>query len=158
MRRSKGIPEDTWRCKERPIFIKSNTSQSHVASSDGRDLSRFQDRGAPRGHTVIIRSPSDGHDSPRSSSHLGDAWTSMKRPIVIRWVTRGALWRVRSSSYIGKIKTRSRRDRGPIVARSWPRLKRNQGQFTANSGATTSSIETASTTPSNRTHDRIKWP
>ena len=49
-------------------------------------------------------------------------------------------------------------DRGPIVERSWPRLKWNQRQFTANLGATTSSIETPPTTPSNCAHDRIKWP
>ena len=45
-----------------------------------------------------------------------------------------------------------------IDARWWLRLKRNQGQFTANSGTTTSSIETAPTMPTNRAHDRIKWP
>ena len=45
-----------------------------------------------------------------------------------------------------------------IDAQSWLRLKRNQGQFTANSRATTSSIETALMTPAIHSHNRINRP
>ena len=83
------------------------------SSSDGHISSRFHDRGALRGHMVIARSPLDGHDNPPSSSHLGEAWNALDRPISIRSVP--------PSDDGGKqtpIATRSRSDRDAIVTRS----------------------------------------
>ena len=50
---------------------------------------------SPRGTTrsarslssQIVRSPSDGHKDPRSSSHLGDTWNALERSISIGWAT-----------------------------------------------------------------------
>ena len=94
------------------------------SSSDGHTPSRFHDRGARRGHTVIARSPSDGHENLRSSSHLGEAWNALDRPISIGWAM--------PADHGGKqdpITTRSRSDRDTIVARS----SRHRGQDQARS-------------------------
>ena len=72
---------------------------------DGRDLSRSE---ALRGHIAIARSPSDRHDTPRSSRHLGDAWNSLDRSI--------SIGRQRLSMTHGR-GSRSRFDRGPIALR-----------------------------------------
>ena len=163
-RRSKGVPDDTWRHEESLIFIKSNTSRSHdlhrsVQSSlnqthcnrtifighgfigrsrsfaisgsgstawthcdhpisirrttmdssrvhDCEDHHRTVDQNLHqedrKAHLLTCgrkwrvrlssnvqsrsaaRSPSNGHDSPRSSSHLGDEWNFPERRISIR--------------------------------------------------------------------------
>ena len=84
------------------------------------DLHRIAAIFCDRRQCVIARSSSDGHDTLRSSSHLGNAWSSLERPISIR---------SRSSSDGGKqdlIATRSWFDRNAIMAlrhgdqvRSW---------------------------------------
>ena len=127
------------------------------------------------------RSRSDGHSEARSSSLHGDARSARfpsdcledswkKSTIAVRSSRdRGSFSaesRPRSfqlvahdrTAVVWELRSRSTRDSGPITARSWLRLKQKEGQFTANSGATTSSIETAPKMPSNHAHDRIKWP
>ena len=93
-------------------------ASSEVASSDGHNPSRFPDWGARRGHTVIARSPSDGHDNLRSSSHLVEVWKALDRLISIGWATPAD----------------DSRKQDPIATRSWsdPRaimvmLERNHG-------------------------------
>ena len=101
-------------------------------------------RGAPRGCVQSVgsssnaqsrsdaRSPSDGHDSHRSLSHLGYASNFLEHRIAIRQPPQVDQSELKSN--VGKMKTRSRCDRGPITMRSWPdhhaivaTIKRNHG-------------------------------
>ena len=108
----------TWMCRSSP---------------DGHTPSRFHNRGARRGHTVIARSPSDSHDNPRSSSHLGEAWNALDRLISIRWATpadddgKQDPIATRSRSDREAIMARSSRNRGHDQAQSQPPPSRNQG-------------------------------
>ena len=86
-------------------------------------------------HPISIRGPQFGPTfiSPwrrvelSEASHLhrmGHSWRSLARQIFIR---------LRPSSDSRKIKVRSRRDRGPIAARSWPPLSVIMASFIAES-------------------------
>ena len=97
-----------------------------VASSDGRDPSRFRDRGAPRGTSWSAGSPSDGrrkwikeimgHDSHDLARSDGHELTSF----LLTVETRGSFWSVGSSSN-GRRPWRNliaRSDRPPYLIRS----------------------------------------
>ena len=64
----KPISFSSWRRMDHQIFIKA----------DNRDLR------LTRRLVGTVRSSSDDQDALRSSSHLGDAWTSLERPISIK--------------------------------------------------------------------------
>ena len=59
------------------IFISVKAARS---PSDGHDKPRFSSHRGGRG---IARSSSHGHDDPRLSSHLGDTWNAGDGPIFI---------------------------------------------------------------------------
>ena len=103
-------------------------ASSDDASSDGCDLSRFRDRGAPRGHTGSsdLHQTGDaseihgGVGSIRSSSRSADTWTKMARSIVIKYAIE-----ISQAIFIGRLKdqdliaTRSWSYHDEIVTRSW---------------------------------------
>ena len=125
------------RSRSLAISVARGLTWMHRSSSNGHTTYQFRDRGARRGHTVIARSPSDGHDNPPSSSHLGEAWNALDRPISIGWATpaddggKQAPIATRSRSDRGAIVTRSSRDRGHDQARSQPPPSRNQGYISS---------------------------
>ena len=130
---------------------------------DGRDPSRSE---ALRGHIATARSPSDGSDlhltlamrgllwnvrspSSRDLHRTAESKTRSRRDrghdqprsrllqrrikqSILPTESDGDRWSINIT-----IDARSCPDRVAIVARSWLPLKWNQGEFTANSGATT---------------------
>ena len=64
----------------RMALIQSRSTSEHKASLDGRDLSRFQQSGPPRGHIVMVRSPLDRQ---KVREVFVDAWKPHEHPIVI---------------------------------------------------------------------------
>ena len=113
--RSKWISWRAYLVTRRHIMIAR--SPSSVASSDGRDLSRFQNRGAPHGHIMIIRSSSD-------EQH----WIHCERTIVefiIRGLHRTVDRERHQRIFLGRWidideQRQSTRDRGSIMVGSWP--------------------------------------
>ena len=104
-------------------------SQSLAISGSGRTAWTHGD------HSISIRGPRFApifislwrrvELSGASDLHrMGNAWSSLARQIFIK---------LRSSSDGGKIKTGSRRDRGSIAGRSWPRSSTIMGSFIAES-------------------------
>ena len=67
----------------------------------------------------VARSPSDGHDAPRSSSHHGDASNFLERQISIRRATQVEPSRSSNGDQTTAIKTEPR-SWLTIVVRSWP--------------------------------------
>ena len=66
----------------RMALIESQSTLEHKASSDDRDLSRFRQSGAPRGHILMVHSPSDER---KWCEVFVDAWKHREHPIVIGW-------------------------------------------------------------------------
>ena len=61
-------------------LIESRSTSEHKALLDDHDLSQFRQSGAPRGHIVMVRSPSDGQ---KVHEVFVDAWKHREHPIVI---------------------------------------------------------------------------
>ena len=123
-----------------------DTSESHDLHRPWlhRTVTIFRDswnRGGPRGRFQSVGSSSEGHDAPRSSSHLGDMWNSLDRSISI------GRQRLNNTHDRG---SRSQFDRGPIAPRS--------GLICHGIEAMTPPRGIAPMTLSIRSHDRINRP
>ena len=64
---------DTWHHQERPIGI------TEIRGSSGVDSNPTVRSSSHRGWLEIVRSPSDGHDDSRASSHPSDRWNALER-------------------------------------------------------------------------------
>ena len=97
----KPISSSSWRRTDQLIFIK-------VDDRDRRLSWRFME---------TVRSSSDGQDALWPASHVGDAWTSLERPISIK--SRAPLDGQDDSLKNSTIAVQSNRDHGAIEPRSW---------------------------------------
>ena len=113
-----GSVGSVWFSSHGPIFFSLWTARIARSSSDGHDDPRSSSH---LGRLGIARSPSVGHDDPRFSSHLGDTWNALERLISIGRAT--LLDNVEPSSAI-EVERTAMIKREPqswltIVPRSW---------------------------------------
>ena len=97
----KPISSSSWQRMDHLIFIKAD-------DHDRRLTWRFVE---------TVRSSSDGQDALRPASHLGDAWTTLERPISIK--SQAPSDGQDDSRKNSTIAVRSNRNRGAIEPRSW---------------------------------------